>query len=143
MNQQESAQAEFKFELANNPYSCDAHWMLGDSILTANGSDDEALTELNRAVELCPRLMQARVDRARVFIHIGKSDESVPDLLMAESESPNEPTIHFYLANAYKALGKTQESQQEMRIFGQLEREGREGVGQSVKESEAIKDAAR
>ena len=142
MSKMESAQAEFKLELANNPYSCEAHWKLGDSILIANGPEDEALTELNRAVELCPRLMQARVDRARIRIHMGKSEESIPDLLMAEGESPKEPTIHFYLANAYKALGKTSEGQQEMRVFGQLEREAREAVSQSVKDATAIREGA-
>ena len=50
--------------------------------------------------------MQARVDRARALIKLGKQNDALPDLLMAEQESPNEPSIHFLLSQVYKADGK-------------------------------------
>jgi hypothetical protein len=48
-------------------------------------------TELNKAIDGCPRLMQARVDRARALVRLGKHSDALPDLLMAEKDSPREP----------------------------------------------------
>lgn len=84
----QSAETEFKAELANDPNNCMAHWKLGNSILEANDPTEEALPELNRAIEQCPTLMQARVDRARALIRMGKQVDALPDLVMAEKESP-------------------------------------------------------
>lgn len=116
----ESAEAEFKAELANNQNNCPARWKLADAMLEANQSSEDALAELNQSIDLCPNLMQARVDRARALIRLRKPSEALPDLLMAEKDSPAEPTIHFLLASVYKTQGKAAEAQQEMRAFEQL-----------------------
>lgn len=116
----ESAQGEFKAELANNQNNCTAHWKLADAMLEANDSSEDALSELNQSIDLCPTLMQARVDRARALIRLGKQSDALPDLLMAEKDSPAEPSIHFLLASVYRAQGKAAEAQQEMRTFEQL-----------------------
>jgi tetratricopeptide (TPR) repeat protein len=116
----ESAQGEFKAELANNQNNCTAHWKLADAMLEANDSSEDALSELNRSIDLCPTLMQARVDRARALVRLSKQSDALPDLLMAEKDNPAEPSIHFLLASVYRAQGKTAEVQQEMRTFEQL-----------------------
>jgi tetratricopeptide (TPR) repeat protein len=117
----ESAQAEFKAELANNQNNCTAHWKLADAMLEANDPGKDALQELNQSIDLCPTLMQARVDRARALIRLGKHGDALPDLLMAERDSPTEPTIHFLLASVYRAQGKSTEAQQELRTFERLQ----------------------
>ncbi len=84
----ESAETEFKSELANNPNNCNARWKLANATLEANGPSEDTLADLNQAIERCPRLMQARVDRARVLIKLNRQKEALSDLLMAEKESP-------------------------------------------------------
>ncbi len=138
----QSAQGEFRAELKNDPYNCMAHWKLANAILEANDSSDEALSEANAAVARCPTLMQARVDRARALIRLGKQPEALPDLLMAEKDSPNEPSIHFLLANVYRSQGKSPEAQKEMQTYGRLQREASAAVAGQASDSNAIKNAA-
>jgi predicted Zn-dependent protease len=86
--------------------------------------------------------MQARVDRARALIRLGKQGDALPDLQMAIKDSPGEPTIHFLLASVYRAQGKTAEAQQEMRAYAQLQREASEAVAGQANDANTIKSAA-
>jgi tetratricopeptide (TPR) repeat protein len=138
----ESAQTEFKAELANDPNNCTAHWKLANAMLEANDSNDDALAQLNLSIERCPLLMQARVDRARALIRLGKQSDALPDLVMAEKDSPNEPSIHFLLANVYRSQGKTAEVQQEMQTYSRLQREASEAVAGQANDANKIKSAA-
>jgi len=138
----QSAQTEFRAELANDANNCIARWKLANAILEANDSSDEAFTELNRVIERCPTLMQARVDRARALVRLGKHAEALPDLLMAENESPREPTIHFLLAAVYRAQGKSAEAQSEMQTYGRLQREASAAVAGQANDANDIKNKA-
>lgn len=138
----DSARSEFEAGLAHDPNNCTAHWKLGNTILEANGDSGEALAHLNKAVELCPELMQARVDRARALIKAGKQDDALPDLLLAEKDSPDEPSIHFLLASVYRTQGKTAAAQEETRTYGRLQRRQSEGVAAQANESIDIKSTA-
>jgi tetratricopeptide (TPR) repeat protein len=139
----QSAQAEFKAELTNDPNNCMARWKLANSMLEANDSNEEALSQLNSSLERCPTLMQARVDRARALVRLGRQPEALPDLLMAEKDSPSEPTIHFLLANVYRSQGKSAEAQEEMRKYGTLQREASAAVARQAGDSSAIKSKAQ
>jgi predicted Zn-dependent protease len=138
----QSAQTEFRAELKNDPYNCMAHWKLANAILEANDSNDEALSEANAAVERCPTLMQARVDRARALVRLGRQPDALPDWLMAMKDSPREPSIHFLLANVYRSQGKSAEAQKEMQVYGTLQREASAAVAGQASDSNAIKNAA-
>lgn len=139
----DSAEEEFKAELANDPNNCLARWKLGNAMLEANESNDDALTALNGAIERCPALMQARVDRARALVRLGRQTDALPDLLMADKDSPREPTIHFLLAAVYRSQGKTVEAQKEMTTYGVLQREASAAVAQQANDASAIKSTAR
>jgi tetratricopeptide (TPR) repeat protein len=138
----DSARTEFEAGLAHDPNNCSVQWKLGNTILEANGEPGDALSHLNKAVELCPDLMQARVDRARALIKSEKQDQALPDLLLAEKESPDEPSIHFFLASVYRAQGKTALAQEETRTYGRLQRKASEGVAAQANESIEIKSTA-
>lgn len=138
----QSAETEFSAELANDPNNCTARWKLANSILEANDPTEQALTELNRAVAQCPMLMQAHADRARALIRLGRQLEALPDLLIAEKDSPREPTIHFMLAAVYRAQGKSAEAQEQMRTYGNLQREASAAVAQQANDANTIKSTA-
>lgn len=120
MGEWQLAEAQFQSELALNPGDCVARWKLADSMLQAGGSNAEALDHLNRSIARCPNLMQARVDRARALIKLGRQNQALPDLLLAEKSSPDEPSIHFLLASVYRAEGKPDEAKQEFGVYSQL-----------------------
>jgi predicted Zn-dependent protease len=138
----DSAKTEFTAALVHDPNNCMTHWKLGNSMLEANGDPEEALTHLNKAATLCPDLMQARVDRARALIKTGKQEAALPDLLAAEKESPDEPSIHFLLASVYRSQGNTAAAQEETRTYGRLQRRHSEGVAAQANESLDIKSTA-
>jgi tetratricopeptide (TPR) repeat protein len=138
----ESAETEFKAELKNNPHNCTARWKLGNATLEANGSASDALSDLNQAIDRCPNLMQARVDRGRALIKLNRQKEALPDLLMAEQESPKEPSIHFLLSQVYKADGKTAEAHQELRTYADLQREASEAVAGQASDAISIKSTS-
>jgi len=134
-----SAQKEFNEELAIDPNNCTARWKLANAMLEANDPNDVALTELNQSIEQCPQLMQARVDRARALIRLGRQPEALPDLELAVKESPKEPSIHFLLASVYRAEGKSADAQQEMQTYGRLQREASDAVAAQAAGASAIK----
>ncbi len=128
----QSAQAEFKAELANDPNNCTAYWKLGDAMIEAHNSYEDAISALNQSIDRCPTLMEARVDRARTLIRLGRQSEALPDLLVAEKNSPAEPTIHYLLASVYKAQGKDAEAQQEMHTFAKLWKEAKDATARQA-----------
>ncbi len=134
MSKWQSAQQEFRTELGIAPTDCFARWKLADSILQANGSNEEALKELNQTIASCPNLMQARVDRARALIKLNRQKEALPDLLLAEKASPDEPSIHFLLANVYRAEGQTAQARQELHTYGDLQRQASAAVAERANE---------
>jgi predicted Zn-dependent protease len=87
--------------------------------------------------------MQAHVDRARALVRIGRAPDALPDLLMAQNESPNEPTIHFLLAAVYRAEGNSAEAQKEMQTYSKLQREASAAVAGQAKDAAAIKNNAQ
>lgn len=114
------AEAEFQAELANDSANCRAQWKLADSILNESERSEEALKLLESSVARCPDLMQARVDRARALVALGRAPEALNDLLLAEKADADEPTIHFLLEKVYRAEGKDTEAAGERQAFSRL-----------------------
>lgn len=139
MGNWESAEKEFSAELAVDPNNCSARWKLANAMLEANEAPDKALEELNKAVAVCPNLMQARVDRARALVRLERQPEALPDLQLALKEDPNEPSIHFLLASVYRAAGKPNEALEEMKIYGRLQREASEAVAAQAADAVRVK----
>jgi len=134
-----SAEQEFRAELENDPKNCTARWKLANAALEAEDSPQDALSELDKAVDRCPALMQARADRGRALIRLAKPAHALPDLLMAEKDSPSEPSIHFLLASVYRAQGKPAEAQQEMMTYSRLQKEASDAVARQASDVTHIK----
>jgi tetratricopeptide (TPR) repeat protein len=143
MGKWKSAEDEFKAELVNDPNNCIARWKFANSILEDNGSNEAALAALNESIDRCPALMQARVDRARALVRLGRQPDALPDLLAAVKVSPEEPSIHFLLATVYRAQNKGEEANQEMKTYGKLQREASEAVARQASEATAIKSTTQ
>jgi tetratricopeptide (TPR) repeat protein len=125
---------EFKIELSNDPSNCTAQWKMGNAILEQHESPEEALDDVNKALAICPNLVQARVDRARALTRLDRNEEAVEDLRVAEKVSPEEPSIHFLLGHALRSLGHMEESRVEMEAFTKLEESARSATAERAKQ---------
>jgi len=119
------ATEQFQAELANDPGNCNARWKLGDILLEQHIHPEEALDDINQALETCPYLTEAMADRATALIRLNRYEDAVPDLKAAIKADPSEPRLHFMLAQAYRGLGRTAEANAEMASFGKLEQNAR------------------
>src|SRR5207237_138434 len=61
LNMWDAATEQFRAELVNDSSNCDAQWKIGNIILEQHGDSTEALTEVQKALDVCPNLMGARV----------------------------------------------------------------------------------
>ena len=133
----DAAAKQYRAELENAPHSCQASWKLGNSILQGDGAPGEALTSLDQAVAECPELVQARVDRAQALVKLNRAAEAMPDLEIAAKQVPDEPSVHFLLAQAYRAEGKREQAAQQMQTYAQLKQQ--ESAAQA-KQAKAVVD---
>jgi tetratricopeptide (TPR) repeat protein len=130
----DAATQQFREELVIDPSNCMAQWKLGNIVLEQHLDSGEALGDVEKALAICPNLVQARVDRARALLKLERNEEAMKDLLTAVQINPEEPSIHFLLAQAYRALGRTKEAQMEMGIFSKLEESNRAAVAERAKQ---------
>src|SRR6266436_4241297 len=129
-----AASEQFRAELVNDPANCLAQWKMGNIILEQRESPEEALADVEKALNICPNLMAARVDRGRALMKLDRHAEAVKDLEAAEKSEPAEPSTHFLLAQTYHALGRTQEAQAEMKLFSKLEESARAATAERAKQ---------
>ena len=142
LSQLDSASEQFRAELAVDPANCMARWRIGGVVLLKNGSPEEALADLNQALVACPSLTDARVDRARALIKLDRNAEAAKDLEAAVKADPTEASVHFLLAKTYRALGRTEEAQAEMRAFSKLEEGARAATAERAREVIKNKETA-
>jgi Tfp pilus assembly protein PilF len=142
LSQWDAALEQFQVELSVDPANCAARWKMGAVVLQKNGSADDALADINKALAMCPHLTDARVDRARAFMKLGRNAEAATDLEAAVKADPSEPTTHFLLAKVYRALGRTQDAQAEMQTFSKLEESARMATAERAQEVIKNKETA-
>jgi len=128
------ATEQFQAELANDPGNCNAQWKLGDILLEEHMRPEEALDDINKALQICPYLTEARPDRATALIRLNRYEDALPELKMATEAEPDEPRLHFMLAQAYRGLGRTADAYAEMATFEKLEQNARAAEAKHAEE---------
>lgn len=130
----DQAMEQFNAELQVDPGNCMAQWKIGSVLLQKNGSSEDALSVLNKAISTCPTLSDARVDRARALSKLDRNQDAVTDLELAEKATPNDASIHFLLSKVYRSLGRTQEAGQQMQLFSKLDEAARAATAERAQE---------
>jgi tetratricopeptide (TPR) repeat protein len=130
----EPAAEQFRAELANDPANCAAQSKLGNIMLEQRQDPAKALAQIEEALDICPGLAAARLDRGRALIRLDRSEDAISDLRIAEKSDPSDPSTHFLLAQALRATGKTREAQAEMQIFSKLEEIARAKTAERAKQ---------
>lgn len=118
VGQYDQAADEFKTELKFNPDDPLALWKLG--LLALRTNPQEARKFLGRAILLKPDFAPAVVADGRALALLGHTSEAVVKFRKAERLDPNEDSVHYLLANAYRRLGQLKESEKEMARFKEL-----------------------
>jgi tetratricopeptide (TPR) repeat protein len=89
----------------------DLHYLLAEATLRLNPGDTEnALVELNRAIAINPRQVQALSLRGKLRLQQHDLKDAVHDLELAHSIDPDSASAAYNLARAYFALGKAKEA---------------------------------
>jgi tetratricopeptide (TPR) repeat protein len=142
LSQWDAATEQFQAEISVDPANCMAPWKIGSIILQKNGNPEEALAGIDRALSMCPRMTEAKVDRARALIKLNRNAEAATDLEAAAKADPAEPGTHFLLAKVYRTLGRVQDAQAEMQTFSRLEESARAAVAERAQEVIKNKETA-
>ena len=130
----DSAAREYELELANDPHNCTAQAQIGAILIEQKMSFENGLAAVDQALAACPNLTQARVDRGRALLKLARNEEAVHDLQLAEQATPDDPQVHFFLAQAYRAAGQPQKAQAEMQAFSKLEESSRSKAAERAEE---------
>jgi tetratricopeptide (TPR) repeat protein len=109
--------------IASGIVDSDLHYLLAECLVRIEGSDPATvLLELDRAIQLNPNSVSARVLRGERLLASGHPQDAVLDLKIARELEPNpEPDARnatYLLARAYFAIGKRDEAKV---LFAQLD----------------------
>lgn len=89
----------------------DLYYLLAEATLRLNpGNIEKAITELNRAIAINPRQVQALSLRGKLHLQQHNLKEAVSDLELSHKIDPASPSATYNLARAYFAMGKTEEA---------------------------------
>ena len=106
----------------------DLHYLLAEVMLRLDpGNTENALTELNRAVAMNPRNVQALSLRGKLRLQQHDLKDAVPDLELAHSIDPASASSAYNLARAYFTLGKVKEADA---LSKQLDSSGTDAVNE-------------
>jgi len=111
----EEAAKVLKNAIASGIADSDLHYLLAECLLrvdTANSAT--VLSELNRAIQLNPNSISARVLRGQRLLQAGRPQDALADLKIARELEPNPQrdgrNTTYLLARAYAAVGKRDEA---------------------------------
>ena len=114
----DEAEKEFRRELEINVNDSLALWKLGELLLRSNVQ--AALEVLERGVRLNPDLPQLVLAYGRALARTGDTKKAITQFRRVVELAPEEDTVHYLLAAAYRRLGQMDKSKEEMERFQEL-----------------------
>jgi tetratricopeptide (TPR) repeat protein len=122
-----------------DPLSAESYDALG-SVLAREGQWEQSEKSFLRAIEIQPNRAESHLDFATFFlIPLGRIDQAMQQLRIAEQNDPLSPLIHHWLSEALADTGRNEEAaraceklppknlQREGCVLGALERQGKAG----------------
>ena len=128
------ARKEFEEELKVNPSSAGAEFVLAELARQAENYP-EAIDRFTKATKLDAMFADAFIGLGRSLLDAQKGAEAVPPLERAEKLQPDNPTVHFLLANAYRRSGRQADADREVeahRVTSQKARQTTDDLKQAV-----------
>jgi tetratricopeptide (TPR) repeat protein len=121
LSQWDDALQQLNAVLKEDPWNCQAWAQVGNILVDQKAQPEQGLSDLNQALEHCPNLAQAHLDRGDALVKLGRNKEAIQELETAERENPSDPMPHFFLARAFKALGDSGRMKTEMETYAKLQ----------------------
>ena len=112
----EKAKVAFRNELATNANDFESHLYLG-VLLRQDKQLDEALSHLQRAIQLRPREQYARYHLAAVYVAAGKPGEALPLLEGVLKEHGDFVEARVLLASVYYRLNRKEDGDREKALI--------------------------
>jgi tetratricopeptide (TPR) repeat protein len=113
------AEKEFKAAVAANPADWNAEYQLGEVALSRNDLQN-ALQHYSRALQLRPHFVEAQIGLGKVFTAKNEPPKALDYLLDAERSDPQNETVHFRLALAYRKMGAKADAEREYKAFQEI-----------------------
>jgi tetratricopeptide (TPR) repeat protein len=106
--------------LKKSPDAADLQFLLGDSLLQLS-KPQEALPWLESAARLDPKNLPARAALGLAYASAGRAPDAVSHL-EAALELDEDGSLHYQIARAYQAAGKTDRAQAMTREYQEIQR---------------------
>jgi tetratricopeptide (TPR) repeat protein len=120
--------AEIKAAISSGIVDSDLHYLLAECMLKVDPTKTtEAVSELDRAIELNSRSVSARTLRGKLLLESGKPKQAVDDLELAHKVDPTSRSALYNLARADAALGKADEAKS---LFKQMSSQTQDSLGE-------------
>lgn len=121
----EKAKEEYQQELRVSPQHAPAMMELA-SFAMQEGHRDEAVSLARRAADLEPKSPVAHHVLGQALLANGQVQESAQELETARQLAPENPSIRYRLATAYRKLGRTKDAERELAEFFTLKAKDQE-----------------
>ena len=99
--------------------SAELNFFLGDSLLRME-QPEKAVTYLEAAVRLDPKLLPAHASLGLTYIRLGRDADAIPQLNSAR-EADEDGSIHIQLSRAYQRAGNADASKQMMAEYTRIQ----------------------
>lgn len=124
LNRSAEAATEFRGELQLDPNNIDAQFSLAYSLLQQSQTA-EAIELLQTVVASKPDHPEANYELGKQLLMDGKPAEAISYLEAAVRLKPQFEPAHFQLQAAYRAVGRKEDADREVKIFRALKEKGR------------------
>ena len=121
-------------QLASDPDSAELNYLLGASLFRTEQTE-KALPYLEKAVKENPKILPANAALGLALAGLSRSSEAIP-YLKAALPLDDDGSLHYSLAQAYRAAGDTQLATLEMQDYQKIQRQNQQINDQLAKEAE-------
>jgi tetratricopeptide (TPR) repeat protein len=109
----------------------DLHYLMAECLLKENSANvEQALNELDRALDLNTKSVAARALRGKLLLESGRPKQAIADLELARQQDPQSRAALYNLARAYQIEGRTTEARA---LFQQLRSPGADALNEITK----------
>jgi len=136
MGRFQEARAQLEAALARDSKLFEARILLGQVLLKL-GLPEESIAEFRAVLSQDPDLIHAYAGLGKALIQLKRYEETAAMMEKAVRTDSRLASIHLYLSQAYRALGKLAEAKEEAAIFTRLNRERAKARDKDVERSYA------
>jgi tetratricopeptide (TPR) repeat protein len=115
----EAAIAEFRTELRYSPSYVPARLQVA-MLLIKQHHTEQAIEPAKEALHLDPQSALGHLVMGRILLDTRQISGAIPEFQIASRLAPANPQAHFYLAKAYRSLGRDDEARKEKLRFDEL-----------------------